>query len=415
LSAQDTILTLVGILVLGIIVVLANYADQHHNLRARAAVRGLLILGNVLLVINGIGQVMSAYSPNLQSGTPPGKVDAWGALILSIVVAGLATAVLSPAVAERIAVLFPRYRGKAEIQPAAPSAFEPDQPESLPADEPLFPQMLNYYTTDALMVPRAEPATPVGKIDVESDQRADWVRGFNPASTVHVVAVVYVLYLVGSQFISFILGGGLSGVAQSYQTQGLSGWSLILSELPFLVIPVLGVGLGLHRNLGQTLKRLGLKLPVGQGVLAAFGVTIGLFIFVAIVNSVWMALVPKDVYQQQTQASDALSNSVTSIGLAFLLAASAAVGEEIAFRGALQPVLGFWPTAIIFAMTHIQYALTPAWLIILGVALAFGWLRMRYSTTVSMMTHFLYNFIPLALTVGVPQGAWIWVLKLALT
>jgi membrane protease YdiL (CAAX protease family) len=415
LSAQDVILTLVGILVLGIIVVLANYADQHQSLRARAAVRGLLILGNILLVINGIGQVMSAYSPNLQSGNPPGKTDAWGALILSVAVAGLATAVLSRAVAERIAVLFPRYRGNAEIQPAALSAFEPDQPEPLPAGEPLFPQMLNYYTTDALMVPRAEPATPVGKIDVESDQKASWLRGFNPASTVHVVAVVYVIYLLGSQFISFILGGGLSGVAESYQTQGLSGWSLIVGELPFLVIPVLGVGLGLHRNLGQTLKRLGLNLPVGQGVLAAFGVTIGLFIFVAIVNSVWMALVPKDVYQQQTQASDALSNSVTSIGLAFLLAASAAVGEEIAFRGALQPVLGFWPTAIVFALTHIQYALTPAWLIILGVALAFGWLRMRYSTTVSMMTHFLYNFIPLALTVGVPQGAWIWVLKLALT
>jgi hypothetical protein len=129
LSAQDTILTLVGILVLGIIVILANYADQHRSLRARSAVRSLLILGNILLVINGIGQVMSAYSPSLQSGNPPGKADAWGALILSVVVAGLATAVLSRAVAERIAVLFPRYRGDAESQPAAPSASDPDHPE----------------------------------------------------------------------------------------------------------------------------------------------------------------------------------------------------------------------------------------------------------------------------------------------
>jgi membrane protease YdiL (CAAX protease family) len=168
---------------------------------------------------------------------------------------------------------------------------------------------------------------------------------------------------------------------------------------------------GLSRNFRQTLKRLGLELPTGQGLLAAFGITIGLFIFVAIISSVWMAVVPEDVYKQQTQASDALSNSVTSIGLAFLLAATAAVGEEIAFRGALQPVLGFWPTAIIFSMTHIQYTLTPAWLIIFGVALAFGWIRMRYSTTVSMLTHFLYNFIPLALTMAVPQGTWIWILK----
>jgi membrane protease YdiL (CAAX protease family) len=391
---QDVILTLVGLPVLGIIVVMANYADQHRSLRARAAVRGLLILCNILLVLNGIGQVMSAYSPRVQSGNPPGKAAAWGALVLSVVVAGLATAVLSCAVAGRIAVLFPRYRGRAKFELTAP-AFEPDQPGSLPAGEPPFPQMLDDYTTDALMALRAEPATPVGEIDVESGQKPDWVRGFNPASMVHVVAVVYVLYLVGSQFIGFIIGGGLSGVAESYQTQRLSGWSLILNELPFVVIPVLGVGLGLRRNLGQALKRLGLELPSGKAVFTAFGLTIGLFIFVAIVNAVWMASVPKDVYQEQTQASDALSNSVTSIGLAFLLAATAAVGEETAFRGALQPVLGYWPTAIIFALTHIQYALTPAWLIIFGVALALGWIRIRFSTTASMLTHFLYDFIPM--------------------
>jgi membrane protease YdiL (CAAX protease family) len=409
LSAEEIILTLVGVLVLAVIVVGANYADQHKSARARVAVRGVLILGNILLAINGIGAVISVYSPGLGSGQPPGKADAWGALVVSLVVAGLATAVLYRPVTVRIAVLFPRFRGKAKNRPAAPSTFEPEQLEAPSSGVPLFPQMLNYYTTDSLMVPRAEPATPTGDFDVQVNDENDWVRGFNPASMMHVVAVVYVLYLLGVQFISFILGGGLSGVAESYQTQGLSGWDLIVNALPFLVIPVLAVGLS--RNFRQTLKRLGLELPTGQGLLAAFGITIGLFIFVAIISSVWMAVVPEDVYKQQTQASDALSNSVTSIGLAFLLAATAAVGEEIAFRGALQPVLGFWPTAIIFSMTHIQYTLTPAWLIIFGVALAFGWIRMRYSTTVSMLTHFLYNFIPLALTMAVPQGTWIWILK----
>jgi membrane protease YdiL (CAAX protease family) len=414
LSAEEIVLTLVGLLILGVIVVGASYADQYRSLRARAAVRGVLILGNALLVINGVGQVISAYSPSLQSGNPPAKADAWGALIVSVVVAGLATAVLYRPVTERIAVLFPRFRGKTKIQLGAPSALEPELPESPPSGEPLFPQMLNYYTTDALMVPRAQPSIPVSDLDVQDDHQDNWVRGFNPASMIHVLAVVYVLYLLGVQFISFILGGGLSGVAETYQTQGLSGWDLIVNELPFLVIPVLGVGLGLHRNLGQALKRLGLELPDGQGILAAFGITIGLFIFVAIVSSLWMALVPKDVYQEQTKASDALTNSVTTIGLAFLVAATAAIGEEIAFRGALQPVLGFWPTAVIFAMTHIQYALTPAWLIIFGVAVAFGWIRMRYNTTACMLTHFLYDFIPLALTVTVPQGTWMWILRMLL-
>ena len=113
----------------------------------------------------------------------------------------------------------------------------------------------------------------------------------------------------------------------------------------------------------------------------------------------------EETFDEQTKASEALSESINTIGMAFLLAALAAVGEEIAFRGALQPVFGFWPTAVLFALTHLQYTLTPASLIIFGVAIAFGWIRQRYNTTTAMLTHFLYNFIPLALTVAAPEEA----------
>jgi membrane protease YdiL (CAAX protease family) len=409
LSSQDILVTLIGVFVLGAIAVAANYADYRQNSSTRLAVIGVLILGNILLVLNGIGQVMSAYSSGLTSSNPPTKGDAWGALIVSIIVSGLATLVLMRPVAERLAVVFPRFHGEEKPWPGGPLTDEPAQPESLTPGEPLFPQMLNYYTTDSLMVPRSSPAVPLNKAKKSGYAQ---MEGFNPASLVHLVAIIYVLYFFGVQFISFILGGGLKGVAETYQQQGLSVLDLILNALPFVVLPILGVGFGLRRNLWQTLKRLGLEFPTGQGVLVSFGVTVGLFVFVAIVSSLWINLVPENVYKEQTQASDALSNSVTSVGLAFLLAATAAVGEEIAFRGALQPVFGFWPTAIIFAMTHIQYTLTPAWLIIFGVALAFGWLRMRFNTTASMLTHFLYDFIPLVLTISAPQGLGIWVLKL---
>ena len=68
--------------------------------------------------------------------------------------------------------------------------------------------------------------------------------------------------------------------------------------------------------------------------------------------------------------------------------------------------------ALIFALTHMQYALTPATLIILGVAVAFGWIRMRYNTTVAIVTHFFYNFIPLALNVTVGAEALQWLRSL---
>ena len=68
------------------------------------------------------------------------------------------------------------------------------------------------------------------------------------------------------------------------------------------------------------------------------------------------------------QASDALSDSISKSWMALLISVTAGVSEEIAFRGALQPIFGLWPTALIFALFHLQYTLTPATLIILFVA-----------------------------------------------
>ncbi|RPJ00888.1 MAG: CPBP family intramembrane metalloprotease, partial [Chloroflexi bacterium] len=347
---------------------------------------------NLLLILNGVAQVASTSATNVE------EVDAWGSLLISTLTAILATMVLFEPVARRLAVIFPPFRGKRtqesdDIEPNSLAAANPSTP--------LFPQMLDYYTTDSLTV-----SAPVASVETETANASLYApyqpRGFNPALLLHRVAVVFVCYLLGVQFANFILGGGLEGIAETYE-EGLSGWSLLLNGLPFLVVSFLGVGLGIKRNFAQALQRLGLGLPTGQGLLVSIGVTIGLFVFVAIVATVWEAAVPEDVFEEQSEASEALSDSISTVWLALLLAATAAVGEEIAFRGALQPVLGLWPTAVIFSLTHMQYTLTPAWLIIFGVALAFGWIRLRYNTTVAIMAHFLYNFIPLAFVVSAPD------------
>lgn len=41
-----------------------------------------------------------------------------------------------------------------------------------------------------------------------------------------------------------------------------------------------------------------------------------------------------------------------STGTITLLALTSSIGEELLFRGALQPALGFWPTAILFGVLH---------------------------------------------------------------
>ena len=99
----------------------------------------------------------------------------------------------------------------------------------------------------------------------------------------------------------------------------------------------------------------------------------------------------------QVDLSQLIAGGVNTLAFAFLIAFGAAVGEEIAFRGALQPIFGLWPTAVFFALTHVQYTLTPATLLIVGVALGLGWLRKRFNTTAAIVAHFAYDFTLLAL------------------
>ena len=107
----------------------------------------------------------------------------------------------------------------------------------------------------------------------------------------------------------------------------------------------------------------------------------------------------------QSSAANEIGRQVNSLAFAFALAVSAAVSEEILFRGALQPVFGLPLTAVFFTLFHNQYTLTPAALIIFVVGLALGYLRQRYNTSVAIVTHFVYNFLPFAMLFLLPQVA----------
>ncbi len=221
--------------------------------------------------------------------------------------------------------------------------------------------------------------------------------GFDPASPVHMTALVFCLYLLGMVIMDFAIAGGLSGVAEGFQAPR-SG-SLLATMSLFILFALLGTGLGIRRSLPEALTRLGLRAPTLAELGAGIGITFILFGAVFWIGFFWVRMTPQDVYNQQTQVSGLISASVTTLFLAFQLAATAAIGEEIAFRGALQPVFGLWPTAIIFSLIHIQYTFTPATLVIVIVAIGFGWLRRRYNTTVAIVAHFLYNFGLLALAI----------------
>lgn len=409
MSSADVVSLILALIILGAVVVAANFADQRRNAQLRRGVFASLLLINALLVlIYGIGPLSMAYLSPDDPGAPQ-KTEAWAGLLLALLTGGLGTALLIGQVRCRIAFLFPRRNVPTQINASpteAPRAFLQTDPGSTP----LFPQMLNYYTEQ--MRPPFTQVRP-GDDRAYGPSQEEPTRGFSPDSTVHAVAMILCVYFLGVQMIGFVLGGGMAGMAEVYEG-GLTVWELVINALPFVILAGLGVGLGIRRDWRQAFQRLGLVWPGGKAVLVTLGVVLALFIYVILVTMVWMGAVSEETYKKQTEASEALSESVSTLGLAFALAATAAVGEEIAYRGALQPVFGLWPTAIAFALTHAQYTLTPAWLIILGVAVAFGWLRQQYGTGAAMLAHFVYNFIPLAIATGVSEEALLMLARLVL-
>jgi membrane protease YdiL (CAAX protease family) len=90
-----------------------------------------------------------------------------------------------------------------------------------------------------------------------------------------------------------------------------------------------------------------------------------------------------------------------STGEIWLISFSAGVGEEIFFRGGLQPLLGIWPTAILFVAIH-GYLNPFNWRIsVYGIALcciiaALGYLTESLGILVAMTAHGMIDVILLS-------------------
>lgn len=222
---------------------------------------------------------------------------------------------------------------------------------------------------------------------------------YKPESPVHTTAWVLMLAFISVVIGDFVVGGGLAGMAQSIAVNGVDLGDVLFEDVLWVAAAVLGVGLFLRRTPGEALVRLGLRLPTPQDFNWGLGIGVVLFGMIIVVSLVWTQLVSPEELQQQTAASGQLAQAFNSLPKALILSVIVAIGEEIFFRGALQPILGIWVTSIFFVLLHTQYTLTPATAAIFVTALALGWLRERQSTTASIIAHFVYNFIQLALAV----------------
>jgi len=167
----------------------------------------------------------------------------------------------------------------------------------------------------------------------------------------------------------------------------------------------LGVGAMMRRDGTAVFQRLGLGPLNRRQLLEALGWIVLLVILQSLGGVAWKAIDP-----EQVALVEELSQKLYQ-GFGFwhwlALAVGAGIGEEILFRGALQPVFGIWFTSILFAIVHVQYGfLTPATLVLLILALIIGHVRLRHNTTAAILVHFGYNFVLGMITLLAASASW---------
>ncbi|MCA9917670.1 MAG: CPBP family intramembrane metalloprotease [Anaerolineales bacterium] len=213
------------------------------------------------------------------------------------------------------------------------------------------------------------------------------IMPINPHSPVHTLALFFSGYFASA--IIMQIAGGLDSLAENLTE--VSVGLFIVQQLGFVMVAFLGVGAFMRRDWTAVLQRLGLTPLTRRQIIESIGWVLLLVLLQAIGGAVWDAMNPSEVALIEQISQTLYQNFGFWDWLA--LAIGAGVGEEILFRGALQPAQGIWFTSALFAIVHIQYGIfTPATVVLFLLAFILGTIRKRHNTTMAILVHFGYDF-----------------------
>jgi membrane protease YdiL (CAAX protease family) len=210
-----------------------------------------------------------------------------------------------------------------------------------------------------------------------------WAFGLDPASTVHrVVAVAFVLTVLDSVVLFLELAEAGPVEVPFYPSDPF------VSLMTDLALALAGVGLGLTRGARETLERLGLGRITPRQLVMSVLAALVLHGIVALLEHLESVLLPS-VHALEDRFGYEFVGLPPWVG-AVLTSVAAGVGEEVLFRGALQPRLGVLRTAGLFGALHVQYQI-PGMIVIVVIGVALGVLKERTSTTFTACVHVLYD------------------------
>ena len=122
----------------------------------------------------------------------------------------------------------------------------------------------------------------------------------------------------------------------------------------------------------------------------SIGILFGLFV-------IW--LTELDYFEKSMQKyKNLLGDYKLTLFYVFFLSMCAGVGEEIFFRGIVQPIIGIWLTAFLFVSIHGYFSIKNkrinifALLLTVFIALI-GWAAKEYSIWLAIVAHFSYDLV----------------------
>jgi uncharacterized protein len=215
------------------------------------------------------------------------------------------------------------------------------------------------------------------------------------ASPVHAVALSLSVLVIMQ--LLFTMGMGLNNLADMLAEQEAAGVTtntmlgLWVQQLMTAVFALFGVGWLIRRDWSATMQRLGLVVPTLGNVVLGIGIGLGMVPVVMGVEQLSALFnIGSDPGVQKLTEQLLGPLFTTPFGI-ITLGASAALGEETLFRGAVQPRFGFILTALLFALVHSNYGISMSTLIVFLLGLVLGVVRMRVNTTTTMIIHMVYN------------------------
>ncbi|HYI24124.1 MAG TPA: CPBP family intramembrane glutamic endopeptidase [Thermomicrobiales bacterium] len=227
----------------------------------------------------------------------------------------------------------------------------------------------------------------------------------DPNSPIDLCGLALILWVSTFFTISAIQSGPVDVDSEGGGQLLESSFWLLLNALTFVGIAYVAVGYRIYRTGQEATKRLGLEWPDLKTILISLAMVIPCYIVAIIGNALTLIFQP-DVFDNLQDTMDDMTTGLDNpIGM-ILIGLSAGIGEEVLFRGAIQPRFGIVIAALFWTTMHAQYDVSFVLVGLFGVGIVLGLQRKYFGTASAIITHAVYNMIAVAITIAGGHILW---------